>query len=226
MKRLLEICCTSLEDAEIAFDNGADRIELCENLEVGGVTPNLKLLESVINNIDLPIFVLVRPRGGHFFYDDRELDLMISSIIDMKKLGAKGIVSGALTVDKNIEVEATSRLVEVSEELDFTFHRAIDECANAESSINHLRALEVDRILSSAGLSKASDDPSKISKIVELSKSKPSMVCCGGIRSSNIHCLLSIPDLIEFHSAASSTSKGVDPMEVQSLRCQIDQVIS
>lgn len=84
MKRLLEICCTSLEDAEIAFDNGADRIELCENLEVGGVTPNLKLLESVINNIDLPIFVLVRPRGGHFIYDDRELDLMISSIIDTK----------------------------------------------------------------------------------------------------------------------------------------------
>ena len=86
MKRILEICCTSLEDAKIASDNGADRIELCEDLEVGGVTPNLKLLESVLNNIALPVFVLVRPRGGHFFYnyDDRELDLMISSIIDTK----------------------------------------------------------------------------------------------------------------------------------------------
>ena len=57
MKRILEICCTSLEDAKIASDNGADRIELCEDLEVGGVTPNLKLLESVLNNIDLPVFV-------------------------------------------------------------------------------------------------------------------------------------------------------------------------
>ena len=64
MKRILEICCTSLEDAKIASDNGADRIELCEDLEVGGVTPNLKLLESVLNNIALPVFVLVRPRGA------------------------------------------------------------------------------------------------------------------------------------------------------------------
>ena len=79
--------------------------------------------------------------------------------------------------------------------MDFTFHRAIDECVNAELN-KHLRALGVDRILSSAGLSKASDDPSKISKIVELSKTKLSMVCCGGIRSSTIHCLLSIPNLI------------------------------
>ena len=74
MKRILEICCTSLEDAKIASDNGADRIELCEDLEVGGVTPNLKLLESVLNNIALPVFVLVRPRGGHFFYNYDELD--------------------------------------------------------------------------------------------------------------------------------------------------------
>ena len=75
MKRILEICCTSLEDAKIASDNGADRIELCEDLEVGGVTPNLKLLESVLNNITLPVFVLVRPRGGHFFYNYDELDI-------------------------------------------------------------------------------------------------------------------------------------------------------
>lgn len=70
MKRILEICCTSLEDAKIASDNGADRIELCEDLEVGGVTPNLKLLESVLNNIALPVFVLVRPKSTpiHIFY--------------------------------------------------------------------------------------------------------------------------------------------------------------
>ena len=169
MKRILEICCTSLEDAKIASDNGADRIELCEDLEVGGVTPNLKLLESVLNNIALPVFVLVRPRGGHFFYNYDELDIMLASINDVKNMGAKGIVSGALNSDKTIDSEATLKLINFSEKLPFTFHRAFDE--------------------------------------------------------SNIKYLLNIPDLVEFHSAASSNIKGVDPKEVHSIRSQIDNEI-
>ena len=193
MKRILEICCTSLEDAKIASDNGADRIELCEDLEVGGVTPNLKLLESVLNNIDLPVFVLVRPRAGHFFYKDDELDVMLASIKDVKNLGAKGIVSGALNADKTIDSEATLKLINASGKLPFTFHRAFDECEEVEASIKLLRSLEVDRILSSAGLAKASDDPEKISRIVRLSQPKPSIICCGGIRSSNIKNLINIP---------------------------------
>ena len=225
MKRILEICCTSLEDAKIASDNGADRIELCEDLEVGGVTPNLKLLESVLNNIDLPVFVLVRPRAGHFFYKDDELDIMLASIKDVKNLGAKGIVSGALNADKTIDSEATLKLINASGKLPFTFHRAFDECEEVEASMKLLRSLEVDRILSSAGLTKASDDPEKISKIVRLSQTKPSIICCGGIRSSNIKNLINIPKLVEFHSAASSNIKGVDPKEVHSIRSQIDKEI-
>ena len=81
MKRILEICCTSLEDAKIASDNGADRIELCEDLEVGGVTPNLKLLESVLNNIALPVFVLVRPRGGHFFKGQISIETHLNHLV-------------------------------------------------------------------------------------------------------------------------------------------------
>ena len=225
MKRILEICCTSLEDAKIASDNGADRIELCEDLEVGGVTPNLKLLESVLNNIALPVFVLVRPRGGHFFYNYDELDIMLASINDVKNMGAKGIVSGALNSDKTIDSEATLKLINFSEKLPFTFHRAFDECVEVESSMKLLRSLGVNRILSSAGLTKASDDHEKISKIVKLSQSKPRIICCGGIRSSNIKYLLNIPELVEFHSAASSNIKGVDPKEVNSIRSQIDNEI-
>ena len=173
----------------------------------------------------MPVFVLVRPRAGHFFYKDDELDIMLASIKDVKNLGAKGIVSGALNADKTIDSEATLKLINASGKLPFTFHRAFDECEEVEASMKLLRSLEVDRILSSAGLVKASDDPEKISRIVRLSQSKPSIICCGGIRSSNIKNLINIPKLVEFHSAASSNIKGVDPKEVHSIRSQIDKEI-
>ena len=82
---------------------------------------NLKLLESVLNNIALPVFVLVRPRGGHFFYKDDELDIMLASINDVKNMGAKGIVSGALNSDKTIDSEATLKLINFSEKFLFRF---------------------------------------------------------------------------------------------------------
>ena len=195
MKGTLEICCTSLEDAKHAFDNGADRIELCENLSVGGVTPGLQLIESVISAVQIPVFVLIRPRPGDFVFNNKELKKMLSSIQNSVDLGVSGIVSGALKLDNNIE-----------------------------QSFKELRSKGVDRVLSSAGLSRASDDPKKISRFVQLSESNPRVLCCGGIRSSNIRDLLYVPELHEFHSAASLSPLGVDPSEVRRMRDFIDIV--
>lgn len=224
MKGTLEICCTSLEDAKHAFDNGADRIELCEKLSVGGVTPSLQLIESVISAVQIPVFVLIRPRPGDFVFNNKELKKMLSSIQNSVEMGVSGIVSGALKLDNNIDMYVLDKLIEASRSLPFTFHRAFDESENIEQSFKELRSKGVDRVLSSAGLSRASDDPKKISRFVQLSESNPRVLCCGGIRSSNIRDLLHVPELHEFHSAASLSPLGVDPSEVRRMRDFIDVV--
>ena len=222
MKGTLEICCTSLEDAQHAFDNGADRIELCEDLSVGGVTPSLELIDLVISKVKIPVFVLIRPRSGNFVFNNEELQKMLSSIQESKDAGAGGIVSGALSSDNLIDMYALDDLIEASSPLPFTFHRAFDESQNIEHAFNQLRSIGVKRVLSSAGLSRASHNPDKVSKFVQLSKSNPRVLCCGGIRSSNIQDLLHIPELWEFHSPALSSSLAVDPNEVRLMRDYID----
>jgi len=215
--RKLEVCCTSYEDARIAYECGADRIEFCENISVGGVTPDTDLVRSVILNVEIPVFVLIRARGGDFNFNDDEVEEMISSIKEAKDLGVHGIVSGALKECGEINIEVTKHMVQMASPLPFTFHRAFDECADHSSAITQLREIGVDRILSSGGLVTASENPERISELVKDSMDDPRIICCGGVRSSNISKLLEIEDAIEFHSAASLSEPVVDAGEVREL---------
>ena len=217
MTRKLEVCCTSYEDARIAYECGADRIEFCENLSVGGVTPDTDLVRSVILNVEIPVFVLIRARGGDFNFNDDEVEEMISSIKEAKDLGVHGIVSGALKECGEINIEVTKHMAQMASPLPFTFHRAFDECADHSIAITQLREIGVDRILSSGGLVTASENPERISELVKDSMDDPRIICCGGVRSTNISKLLEIEDAIEFHSAASLSDLGVDAGEVQEL---------
>jgi|TARA_B100001250_G_scaffold172239_1_gene148269 copper homeostasis protein len=215
--RKLEVCCTSYEDARIAYECGADRIEFCENISVGGVTPDTDLVRSVILNVEIPVFVLIRARGGDFNFNDHEVEEMISSIKEVKDLGVHGIVSGALKECGEINIEVTKHMVQMASPLPFTFHRAFDECADHSSAITQLREIGVDRILSSGGLVTASENPERISELVKDSMDDPRIICCGGVRSTNISKLLEIEDAIEFHSAASLSDPVVDAGEVREL---------
>ena len=217
MTRKLEVCCTSYEDARIAYECGADRIEFCENISVGGVTPDTDLVRSVILNVEIPVFVLIRARGGDFNFNDDEVEEMISSIKEAKDLGVHGIVSGALKECGEINIEVTKHMVQMASPLPFTFHRAFDECADHLIAITQLREIGVDRILSSGGLVTASENPERISELVKDSMDDPRIICCGGVRSSNISKLLEIEDAIEFHSAASLSEPVVDAGEVREL---------
>ena len=218
MRRKLEVCCTSFEDAKIAYECGADRIELCEDLSVGGVTPGTDLVKSVLLNVEIPVFVLIRARGGDFNFNDHEVKDMLGSIREAKDLGAHGIVSGALSESNEINIEVTKEMVKMASPLPFTFHRAFDECADHLIALEKLRAIGVDRILSSGGLMKASENPEKISQLVKDSMGDPGIICCGGVRSANISKLLEIKDAVEFHSAASLFDPGVNAEEVENLR--------
>ena len=131
----LEICANSYRSAKNAQEAGAYRIELCQELSIGGLTPSYGLLKQVIEIIEIPIFVLIRPRGGNFVYSDVEFEIMKTDIQLCKDLGCHGIVSGVLNSDKTIDLKRTKELVELSKPLAFTFHRAFDELENAKEAL-------------------------------------------------------------------------------------------
>ncbi len=124
---LLEICANSYQSAKNAQEAGADRIELCQELSVGGITPSYGLLKQVVESLDISVFVLIRPRGGDFVFSDIEYKIMKSNIQLCKDFGCQGIVSGVLNADKTIDFGRTKELVQLSRPLKFTFHRAFDE---------------------------------------------------------------------------------------------------
>lgn len=146
---LVEVCANSLQSALIAQEAGADRIELCSELAVGGITPSYGLLKAVREKINIPVNVLIRPRSGDFTFSDDEFDIMKTNIALCVELGFNGIVSGALHPDFSLDLKRTKELITVSGDLDFTFHRAFDWVRDTHGALNVLESLGVHSILTS-----------------------------------------------------------------------------
>ena len=121
---IIEVCAESYEYAVNAEKAGADRIELCKDLHLDGLTPTYETAKKTIDELNIPVFILIRPREGDFNYSNEEYELMKADIVKFKEMGCKGIVSGVLNDDKTINLERTKELVELSRPLEFTFHRA------------------------------------------------------------------------------------------------------
>ncbi len=146
---LVEVCANSFESARIAEAAGADRIELCSELAVGGVTPSSGMLEVVRERIGIPIRVLVRPRSGDFCYSDAEFRAMVRDVRHCAELGFEGVVSGCLYPDGRIDTDRTEALMAAAGGARFTFHRAFDRCTDPHAALAQLDAMGVDTILSS-----------------------------------------------------------------------------
>ena len=183
---ILEVCANSYESAINAEKGGALRIELCENLSVGGVTPNFELAKKVISELNIPVFILIRPRGGDFNYSIKEFNQIKKDILQFKNLGCKGIVSGVLTKEKNLDIERTKELIEISRPLEFTFHRAFDEVNNPKVVLNQLVELKADRLLTSGQEETAIMGLDLIKKLITLSNNRIKVMPGSGINSANI----------------------------------------
>ena len=146
---LVEVCANSLESAINAQKAGADRIELCSELAVGGITPSYGLLKAIREQISLPIHVLIRPRSGDFTFSKGEFEIMRTNIALCVEMGFDGIVSGILHEDQTLDVERTNKLIEASKGLRFTFHRAFDWVSEPFKTLEQLESLGADYILSS-----------------------------------------------------------------------------
>jgi copper homeostasis protein len=145
----VEVCVTSVTSARIAERAGADRLELCAELAVGGITPSPGLLEAVREAVAIPVHVLVRPRSGDFAYSDEILSQMLRDIEYSRELGYEGIATGCLLEDGNLNMHGMALLAEAARGCHLTFHRAFDRIPDWETALSGLEALGVNTILSS-----------------------------------------------------------------------------
>ncbi len=201
---LLEVCANSFQSAVNANEAGAHRIELCQELSVGGITPSYGLIKEVVNAIDIPVFVLIRPRGGDFVYSDSEFDIMKEDIQICKDLGCRGIVSGVLNNDKTIDLKRTKELVELSKPLTFTFHRAFDEVETPKEALDQLINLNVDRVLTSGQQASAEQGIELLKELHKLANDKITILAGGGVSSDNASKFQDL-GLKEIHASASSS---------------------
>ncbi len=204
---IFEVCANSYESAINAEKGGAHRIELCENLSVGGLTPNFDLAKKVISELNIPVFILIRPRKGDFNYSHEEFEQIKKDIILFKKIGCKGIVSGILTKDKKLDIIKTKELIKLSRPLEFTFHRAFDEVLNPINVLHQLIKLRANRILTSGQKKTAIDGIELIKKLINISNNTIKIMPGSGINSTNILEINKL-NINEIHGSFSKSSKN------------------
>ncbi|RMZ58572.1 copper homeostasis protein CutC [Chryseobacterium nematophagum] len=198
----IEIACFNPESAMIAFENGADRIELCDGLSEGGTTPDFEIVKELREKINIPIFVMIRPRGGNFTYSDIEFEQMKSELIQLKTLNIDGFVFGILEENDEVNREQNKELVELAEPYQCTFHRAFDRAVDLEKSLEKVIECGFKTILTSGQKSNVSEGKENLKKLVELSNGRIEILVGGGLRSTNIKEIKEYTKAEYFHSSA------------------------
>ena len=183
---IIEVCANSYEYAIKAEKAGADRIELCKDLHIDGLTPDYEIAKKTINELNIPVFILIRPREGDFNYSNEEFELMKADIVKFKEMGCKGIVSGVLNDDKTIDLERTKELVKLTRPLEFTFHRAFDVVSDPFKEIEKLIELGIDRVLTSGQEERAVDGLDLLETLHKIAKNRIKIMPGSGINKSNI----------------------------------------
>ena len=213
-KLFFECCCTTVREVVEAICGGASRIELCEALEIGGVTPSESLIREALEanpaGRQIPINVLVRPRGGNFVYSKDEADLMVDRIGLCKQFGVNGIVVGALDGQGNVDMPLMRRLMAKAAPLEVTFHRAFDECRAPEEALEDIIALGCRRLLSSGHEKSADEGRELLSKLVRQAGGRIIVMPGAGITPDNIARIVQSTQATEYHGSAHGPAGTTD----------------
>ncbi len=202
MKLFREVCCPTIEAVSKAVAAGADRIELCERLEVGGVTPSESLIKDALSIAgSVPVNVLVRPREGNFVYSEEEAGDMLESIRRCKALGVNGVVIGALRPDGSVDMALMRRLVAAARPLSITFHRAFDECRDPFEALEDIISLGIERLLTSGHRTDAWEGRFILRELVQRAAGRIVIMPGCGITPANLHELAAITGATEFHGS-------------------------
>lgn len=202
-KKILEVCCGNQESVVAAAAADAHRIELCGALELGGITPSAGSMKLARKTFNGPIQVLVRPREGNFHYSKDEIKIIGHDIKILKKLGADGIVFGALTKEKQIDFELLEKIIEISYPLKVTFHRAFDESVDDVGCVERIAKMGCERLLTSGRKSTAIEGIELIKEIALRYHTKLKIMPGSGISPKNMNKFFELPGISEVHSSCS-----------------------
>lgn len=197
---LVEAAVESLDDALAAVDGGADRLELCANLDQGGTTPSEALIAEVVERVAVPVFVMIRPRGGSFAYSTSELEGMKRDMDRARDLDADGFVLGVLNSSNRIDSIRTQSLVDVAGDLPVTFHRAFDRTPDRFDSLEMLIDLGISRVLTSGGAATAAEGLTELRELVENADERIVILAGGGVRFNNVQELVEETGVNEVHA--------------------------
>jgi len=199
---LLEIAVFNIESALQAMDAGANRIEFCENPQEGGTTPSYGSLQVLSKLASIPVFPIIRPRGGDFLYSKYEFDSIKEDLIMIKELDYPGAVIGFLNSDGSIDIDRTTELVALAGEMEITFHRAFDRCNNAVKGLEAIIQTGCKRILTSGQVPNANDALSLLKQLVDQAGDRIIIMPGSGVRANNIEHIIQSTGAKEIHSSA------------------------
>jgi copper homeostasis protein len=202
----IELCTASFESIKLAKEFNLNRIELCQNLEQGGLTPSAGYIDYALS-IGLETHVLIRPRAGGFCYNEDEFLIMLREIEYCKKIGAHGVVIGVLTEKNEINIEQLERISDISASLQVTFHRAFDDTIEWKRSLEMLINVGVKRILTSGVSSNVDSGFNVLKEMIKFAKDRIEIMAGGGINAANVKRIAQeiVPDAIHF----SGTTKAL-----------------
>ncbi len=211
MAILIEACVDTVHSALAAETGGADRIELCDDLVEGGTTPSAGMIEECVARLGIPVFVMIRPRGGDFLFTSSEITVMLRDIGHAKRLGAAGIVTGALERDGTVSGNVMSELLIAASPLPVTFHRAFDICRDPAQALETLVDLGVARILTAGQAASALEGATAIAASVEQAAGRIGIIAGGGVSEENVAEIIRITGVSEIHARGTvPVGSGMD----------------
>jgi copper homeostasis protein len=214
---LLEVCAYNTISCIIAEKVGASRIELCAGASVGGTTPTAETIAEVKAKVSIPVYAMIRPRGGDFLYNSDEIVQMFRDIDTCKQLGCEGIATGVHLADGNIDTGLLAKLVERAYPMKVTCHRVFDRCPDPFKALEDIVAAGCERILTSGQEDTALEGMSLISQLIEAAAGRIVIMPGSGIRSGNIRALMENTAATEYHTSARLDDDIADEAELQKI---------
>ena len=205
---LLEVCAYNVQSCLVAAKAGAGRIELCSNPAEGGVTPSFGLIAYVMEQVPIPAYIMIRPRGGNYLYDAHDLAIMKKDIIRCREMGCKGIATGVQLANRRLNADVMRHIVDWAGDMEVTCHKVFDETPNAFEALDVLIAAGVRRVLTSGLQKTATDGATLLKQLVDYAQGRIVIMPGGSVRSANIAALASATGAAEFHSSAITERGG------------------
>lgn len=208
---LLEVCVDTLQSAVNAEHGGADRVELCADLADAGTTPSHGTLQLALDRLRIPVFPMIRSRGGGFVCSDDDQAVMRADLRHARELGAPGAVVGALTPDGEVDIAFAAALRHDARNMQLTFHRAFDVCLDPHAALDVLIRLGFDRVLTSGQEPTAWEGRDLLAKLVAAAGGRITILAGGGIDETNVTGVVAATGVREVHVRGTALERDAGP---------------